>query len=56
MTTSEKCKRLRCDEEWNGEKARMMVTLFEYFTPGVIVTLFVPGFILQNLKSFLTLI
>ena len=34
----------------------MMVTLFEYFTPGVIVTFFVPGFILQNLESFLTLI
>ena len=49
-------KRCWCHEEWNGEKARMMVTLFEYFTPGVIVTLFVPGFILQNLESFLTLI
>ena len=49
-------KRCWCYEEWNGEKARMMVTLFEYFTPGVIVTLFVPGFILQNLESFLTLI
>lgn len=49
-------KRCWCYEEWNGEKARMMVTLFEYFTPGVIVTLFVPRFILQNLESFLTLI